>query len=60
MAMDAENGEWTMQVSKNWENRDGDIEGWICSYCGCRSVTEMRQGVRKDAMLLCVWEEKEA
>jgi hypothetical protein len=47
-------------VSSHWQERDGDIEGWICPECGSRMVTEMIGGVRKAAGLLMVRDEEEA
>jgi hypothetical protein len=59
IAMDAENEEWTTQVGRNWGMRDGDVEGWICPTCGKRVATEMIAGVREDAKLLPVRDERD-
>lgn len=59
IAMDAENRTRTLEAARNWENRDGDIEGWVCPTCGIRRVTEMISGVREDARLLPVRDEME-
>ena len=58
IAMDPENRTRTLEVARSWQNRDGDIEGWVCPKCGRRRVTEMIAGVRKDAKLLVAWDER--
>ena len=58
-ALDAEDEDWTSKVARRWPTRDGDIEGWFCYHCGYRAVTEMIAGVREDAKLLPVREERD-
>lgn len=47
MALDPLNRSKMFDMSRHWEEMEGEVEAWICPTCGNVTTTRMTRGVRK-------------